>query len=77
VIGLFSWGVGAILGWPISKLLSDAVGVAFLDAPLSYRYALWGALLWLGIILVLAALASLLPALKASRLSVRETLAYE
>ncbi|MBN1217395.1 MAG: FtsX-like permease family protein [Anaerolineae bacterium] len=77
VIGLFSWIVGAILGWPTGRLLSDAVGVAFMESPLTYQFAFGGALLWLGIILVLAALASLLPAWNASRLSVREVLAYE
>ncbi|MBN1991626.1 MAG: ABC transporter permease [Anaerolineae bacterium] len=77
VIGLISWVIGAILGWPIGKLLSDAVGVAFLESPLTYAFAFGGALMWLGIILFLAALASLLPAWNASRLSVREVLAYE
>jgi putative ABC transport system permease protein len=33
--------------------------------------------LWLAIVLVLAALASLLPAWRASRLAVRQVLAYE
>lgn len=77
VIGLLSWLIGALLSWPIGKLLSDAVGVAFLESPLTYRFAFDGALLWLVIMLVLAALASALPAWKAARLSVRETLAYE
>jgi ABC-type lipoprotein release transport system permease subunit len=36
-----------------------------------------GVWLWLGIALLLSALANLLPARKASRLTVREVLAYE
>jgi putative ABC transport system permease protein len=36
-----------------------------------------GTLLWLGIALILAAVASFLPAWNASRLTVREVLAYE
>jgi putative ABC transport system permease protein len=76
-IGLLSWLVGAILAWPIGKLLSDAVGVAFLQAPLNYTFSIPGMLLWLAIVLVLAALASVLPAWNASRLTVREVLAYE
>lgn len=76
-IGVLSWLLGAILALPISKLLSDAVGVAFLDAPLSYTFSTNGALLWLGVVLILAAIASLLPAWNASRLTVREVLAYE
>jgi putative ABC transport system permease protein len=77
VIGLISWLIGTILGWPIGKLLSDSVGLAFMEAKLTYEFAFGGAMLWLGIILLLATLASLLPAWNASRLSVREVLAYE
>jgi putative ABC transport system permease protein len=76
-IGVLSWLVGAILGLPIGKLLSDAVGVAFLESPLNYTFSIKGTLLWLAIVVILAALASILPAWNASRLSVREVLAYE
>jgi putative ABC transport system permease protein len=76
-IGLLSWMVGVVLALPIGKLLSDAVGVAFLEAPLSYTFSTKGTLLWLAIVVVLASLASILPAWNASRLSVREVLAYE
>jgi putative ABC transport system permease protein len=77
VIGLISWVIGTLLGWPIGKLLSDSVGIAFMEAKLTYAFAFGGAALWLGIMLVLAALASLLPAWNASRLSVKDVLAYE
>jgi len=76
-IGLLSWLAGTILAWPIGKLLSDAVGAAFLQSPLSYTFSIQGMLLWLAVVLVLAALASILPAWNASRLTVREVLAYE
>jgi len=76
-IGLLSWLVGALLSLPISKLLSDGVGVALVDAPLSYAFSFKGAILWLGAVLVLSGLASLLPAWSAARLTVREVLAYE
>ncbi len=76
-IGVLSWLVGAILALPISKLLSDIVGVAFMEAPLSYTFSVNGALLWLAVVLILSAMASFLPARSASRLTVREVLAYE
>jgi putative ABC transport system permease protein len=76
-MGVLSWMVGVIVALPIGKLLSDAVGVAFLESPLNYTFSAKGTLLWLAIVLVLAALASILPAWNASRLSVREVLAYE
>jgi putative ABC transport system permease protein len=76
-IGALSWLIGTIVSLPISKLLSDAVGAALTDAPLSYTFSTKGALLWLGIVLILAGMASFLPAWNASRLTVREVLAYE
>jgi putative ABC transport system permease protein len=36
-----------------------------------------GYLIWLGLVLVLSALASILPARNAARLTIREVLAYE
>jgi putative ABC transport system permease protein len=44
---------------------------------MSYTFSMRGALLWLAAVLALAALASILPAWNASRLTVREVLAYE
>jgi putative ABC transport system permease protein len=77
VIGLLSWLMGSILALPLGKIMSDAVGVSFLQAPLSYTFSFEGALLWLCAALLLAVIASLLPARNAARLSVREVLAYE
>lgn len=77
LIGMLSWIAAAALALPISRLLSDAVGNAFLRAPLSFRFSLRGVLLWLVFALALAALATFMPARRAARLSVREVLAYE
>ncbi|MFO7679716.1 MAG: FtsX-like permease family protein [Chloroflexota bacterium] len=76
-VGIISWVLGALLAYPMGKLLSDAVGIAFMEAPLTYSFSTNGAIGWLLAVLVIAAIASLLPAWNASRLSVRETLAYE
>jgi len=77
VIGWMSWLIGAVAALPISKLLADAVGYAFFRASPSYRFSLAGTLLWLVVVLVLALVASYLPARRASRLTVREVIAYE
>jgi putative ABC transport system permease protein len=77
LIALISWAIGAVLAVPISWTLSNALGMVFLERPLSYVVSVEGVALWLGIGLVLAALASLAPAWRASRLAVREVLAYE
>lgn len=77
IIGLLSWLFGAILAYPISKFLSDTIGRQFLSAPLDYTFSINGVLLWLAVVIVLSVLASFLPAWNASRLTVREVLAYE
>jgi putative ABC transport system permease protein len=76
-IGLMSWLVGALLAHPLSKLLSDAVGIPMSGAPLTFSFSMNGVWLWLLIVIALSALASAIPARNASRLTVREVLAYE
>jgi putative ABC transport system permease protein len=77
LIGVLSWLIGALLALPASKLLSDMVGLAFIQTPLDYAFSLFGVGLWLVLVVVLATLASILPARSASRLTVRDVLAYE
>ena len=77
LIGVLSWAFGTLLALPLGKFMSDAIGNAFLRAPLSYVFSWTGALVWLGAVIVLGTIASLLPARSATRLSVREVLAYE
>lgn len=76
-IGILSWllALGAALA--INQPLASAVGHAFVNAPLRATVAPIGALIWLALVLLIAALASLLPAWNASRLTVRAVLAYE
>ncbi|MEM7348871.1 MAG: FtsX-like permease family protein, partial [Chloroflexota bacterium] len=76
-MGFLSWVLGALLAVPISQFMSRAVGLAFMDAPLSYVFSTSGLTQWLGLVLALSALASFLPAWNASRLTIREVLAYE
>ena len=77
VIGLLSWGIGLLLSPPISLAMSYRIGMTFIKQPLTYIYDPRGPLFWLVIVVVVAALASLVPARNAAGLSVRETLAYE
>ncbi len=77
IIGVLSWLLGGILALPLSKLLSDAIGIAFIQKPLSFSFSTGGILVWLIVAIVVAAVASFLPARNASRLTVREVLAYE
>jgi putative ABC transport system permease protein len=76
-IGLLSWLVGTILAYPLGKLLSDGLGMGFMGSPFRYEFSMGGAIACLVGVVVIAAVASLLPAWNASRLTVREVLAYE
>lgn len=77
VIGLLSWTAGSLLSLPTSQMMSRQVGLALLGFPLNYSFAFGGTLMWLVIIIFLATVASLGPARSASRLTIREVLAYE
>ena len=77
VIGVISWLCGALLAFPISFLLDNAAGVAFLKSPLKFVFSWDGFLIWLAITLVISTVASLLPARSAAHMTVREVLAYE
>jgi putative ABC transport system permease protein len=77
LIGLLSWLIGTLIAYPLSRVLSDQVGTSILQAPLSYTFSTGGAVTWLVVVFLLSALASFLPARSASRVTVREVLAYE
>jgi len=77
LIGLISWALGALVSIPITRLLNRAVGIAMLNVPLKFVFSIQGLWLWLIVVLILATLASLLPARNAVRLTVHEVLAYE
>lgn len=77
LISLVSWAISMVLAFPLGKLLSEAVGEEMLQMPLDYTFSLTGVLLWLGLVTVLAAIASYIPARKAARITVREALAHE
>jgi len=77
LVGVISWLGGAVLAFPLSKVLSDQTGLQLFQSPLTYTFAPSGILIWLGVVVILSALASLLPARNAARLPVREVLAYE
>ncbi len=77
VIGVFGWLLGSLLAYPISRLLSDSVGTIFTGSPFSYTYSVNGAIMWLVLSLVIATMASFLPAWNASRLTIRDVLAFE
>jgi putative ABC transport system permease protein len=77
VIGLLSFGLAIILSIPFTYLLSTIVSLAVFETPIQVVFTPTGYLIWLAMVLVLSALASILPARNAARLTIREVLAYE
>lgn len=77
LIGAISRTLGALPALPLSRVLSDAVGVGFVNSQLAYTDSLGGAGFRLPVMAGIAAPASCVPARETTGLTVREVLAYE
>jgi putative ABC transport system permease protein len=77
IIGMLSWFLAAIASFPITLLLNRIISLAIFNSPSKFLLNPFGFLIWLGVVLVLSAVASVLPARNAARLTIREVLAYE
>jgi putative ABC transport system permease protein len=76
-IGVISWFFSILVSFPLSLALNTMVGNSVLGDTMPLNFSIEGVLAWLAIVIILSALASFLPARSASRLTVREVLAYE
>jgi putative ABC transport system permease protein len=76
VIAVMSWALGALLSWPLSVWLVSALGTA-MSLPLSYTFSFVGIAAWLATVIAIAVVASLLPAWRASQVSIRDAISYE
>jgi putative ABC transport system permease protein len=77
LLGVLSCLFAVPISVPSARLFGDAIGDALFSLPFDFVFSLGGVGLWLGIVVALSTLASLWPALQATRVSVREALAYE
>jgi putative ABC transport system permease protein len=77
IIGSISWLLGALLSFPFTYMLSTIVSLAVFNSPIEVHFTWIGFVIWLAVVLVLSALASVLPARSAASLTIREVLAYE
>jgi len=77
VIGVLSWVIAALLAWPVSKAIGDSFVKMLFHSGLDFTFEPLGLVIWMLAAIGLSAVASFLPALKASRFTVREALAYE
>ena len=77
LIGGISWLIGVLVSFPITYLLSNIISVSIFHSPIPVHFTIEGFALWLVVVILLSAIASLLPARNAARLTIREVLAYE
>ena len=77
VIGLISWVISVLLSIPFTGVMASSVGQLLFRKPMTIVYGLNGIIIWLVGILVIGVISSALPARSASRLTVKDTLAYE
>ena len=77
VIGVLSWTIAVLLALPLSKALGNFMVRVIFHGGLDYSFELLGLWIWLLVSVGVSALASFLPAWRASRATVREALAYE
>ena len=75
--GVLSWLLAVPFSYPGALAFNNLVSNELFRMPLDFDYSAGGAVLWLAIVVVLSALASLWPALSATQVSVWEALAYE
>ena len=76
ILGLLSWLIALPLSLPAGYLMTQAISSVF-GVEIIFHYTPMGAVYWLAIITGLAIAASWLPAYGATRVSVRESLAYQ
>jgi len=77
VIGFITWVLAIGLSFPISTLLLTIMGEAMMGSAMKLSFTPIGILIWLGVVIVLSAIASIMPARSAARLTINEVLAYE
>jgi putative ABC transport system permease protein len=76
ILGLMAWVIALPLSVPVGQLFSLVIGQV-INFGVVYQFSWTGALQWLIIVVVLSILGAALPALRATRISIRESLAYE
>jgi putative ABC transport system permease protein len=77
IIGMLSWLIAVVLAFPISYLMSYIINMSIFGVTGEYSFTVNGFIIWLSIVILLSLVASLVPANKAAKLTIREALAYE
>jgi putative ABC transport system permease protein len=77
VIGLISWALAIPCSIPLAVWLGNSLGNSLLARPLDYVFSIPAVLTWLGLMLVISVVASIIPAQSAAKLTIRDALVYE
>lgn len=77
VIGMITWVLAIGLSFPISTALLTIIGETMMGSAMSAEFTPLGIFLWLGIVIILSIIASIMPARNAAKLTINEVLAYE
>jgi len=75
-IGLMSWVIAIVVSIPLSLVIGTVIGKQSFYVPLNLIVSPLGLVIWLLVIVLGSMAASAYPAWQASRLTIRETLAY-
>jgi putative ABC transport system permease protein len=77
MIALITWVLAVGVSVPVSYALLGIIGEAMMGSSIELALTAQGVVIWLAVVVLLAVVASLLPARNAARLTIREVLAYE
>ena len=77
LIGILSWLLASAAAFPISSLMADSISQALFGGDSQFAFSPIGFIIWLGVVVILSVLASVMPARNATHLTIREVLAYE
>jgi ABC-type antimicrobial peptide transport system permease subunit len=77
LVGLLSLGFAWLASFPVTTVLNSALGLVLSGRPISFALHPYAPLLWAALVLLVAVVASLVPAQNSTRVSVREAIAYE
>jgi putative ABC transport system permease protein len=76
-IGLITWVLAIGLSFPISEILLKIIADSMMGSSMDLTFTPIGVVIWLGVVILLSVLASIVPARNAARLTINEVLAYE
>lgn len=77
MIGLITWVLAIGVSFPISQLLLKIISDSMMGSSMDLTFTPFGIYLWLGAVILLSIVASIIPARNAARLTINEVLAYE